>query len=53
MSMPENGLETEEALAAIAKLPEDVGKMVVQLATEESGWMAGNSVSVDSGNATF
>ncbi|KAF4533848.1 Short-chain dehydrogenase/reductase SDR [Lasiodiplodia theobromae] len=53
MSMPENGLETEEALAAIAKLPEDVAKMVVQLATEESGWMAGNSVSVDSGNATF
>ncbi|KAL1650074.1 hypothetical protein SLS58_001452 [Diplodia intermedia] len=53
MSMPEDWLETQEAQTALAKLPEDVAKMVIQLATEESGWMAGNSVSVDGGNTTF
>lgn len=47
--MPENWLETEEAQIALSRLPEDVAKMAVTLASEESSWMTGNSLPVDSG----
>lgn len=47
--MPENWLETEEAQTALSRLPEDVAKMAVNMASEEGSLMTGNSMSVDSG----
>lgn len=42
-------METEEAQNALSRLPEDVAKMAVALASEESGWVSGNSMPVDRG----
>ncbi|EOD49843.1 putative gluconate 5-dehydrogenase protein [Neofusicoccum parvum UCRNP2] len=49
LSMPEDWMETEEAQNALSRLPEDVAKMAVALASEESGWVSGNSMPVDRG----
>lgn len=42
-------MESAEAQKALAKLPEDVAKMAINLASEESSWMSGNSLPVDGG----
>lgn len=49
LSMPGNWLETEEAQTALSRLPEDVAKMAVNMASEEGSLMTGNSMPVDSG----